>query len=186
MVEEAVVRKAREAVRAEGIDQKYLTNVFKEVDVDQDGYIAYDDEWPKVVQALGIKLKYVETRKLGISVGVDEEKRISLSNFLAFFAPEIPMVRLNAIEAAFKKISQNGKDVVISEFVSRYGGADFVTIGGRKVKTPQLISDLGKNFDEDHDGKITGNDFLVYYKGLSKSIVDDDEFVKMIEASWDF
>jgi Ca2+-binding EF-hand superfamily protein len=181
-----VIKKIKDAVKAKGLNLTVMSKTFQEVDTNHDGCLDLDGEFPKLIKALGIKLTSREEKILGKAVDPDEQEKVTIANFLAFFAPDIPKPRLKVVEACFKLLCPEGKEISIEALRERFGAGEFTVIGGRRVKTEQLMNDFSKHFDSDQDGVIAKADFILYYTSVSESISSDDEFKAILEASWSF
>ena len=151
-----------------------------------DASISAEDDLPKFFKGLSIKLTIREMKTMTKILDPDETEKVSLSNFLAFFAPEISKPRLKAVEDSFKTLCPDGNEVTIEALREKFGTGQYTTIGGRRVRTDQLLSDIAEAFDGDKDGKFTKTEFVNYYKLLSEAVPDDNEFVEMVKASWAF
>ena len=181
-----VTKKVKEAIKAKNLNISVLGKMFQEMDTDHDSYISAEDDLPKFFKGLNIKLLTREMRTMVKILDPDDTEKISITSFLAFFAPEIDKKRLQAVEEAFKTLDASGNEVTAEMLRERFGKGEYTVIGGRRVRTEQLLKDITDAFDRDRDGKFTKTEFVNYYKMLSEDIPDDNEFIEMVKASWAF
>ena len=183
----SINKKVRETISQKGqkLTIEVVSQMFNEIDTDHKGGIDTDEEFDKFILGLGVTLNNREKRTFIRSLNSDDDDKISLSCFLSFLLPDIPKQRKKAIEESFKNLSPD-KDSNITRdvLIERFGNNEFTTIGGRKVLVSQLVDEILKMFDLDHDGKFSEADFINYYKELSSSFDNDEYFSSMIKASW--
>ena len=181
-----VTKKVKEAVKAKNLNISVIGKMFQEMDTDHDSSISAEDDLPKFFKGLNIKLTTREMKVMVKILDPDDTEKISITNFLAFFAPEIDKKRLQAVEEAFKTLDASGNEVTSEQLRERFGKGEYTVIGGRRVRTEQLLKDIADAFDRDRDGKFTKTEFVNYYKMLSEDVPDDNEFIEMVKASWAF
>lgn len=186
MSQATITKKVKELVKAKNLNISVIGKMFREMDTDHDSSISAEDDLPKFFKGLNIKLTTRELKVMTKVLDPDDTEKISISNFLAFFAPEIDKKRLQAVEAAFKTLEGDDSEVTVESLRAKFGGGEFTVIGGRRVRTEQLLKDIAEAFDSDKDGTFTKTEFVNYYKMLSEDIPDDNEFIEMVKASWAF
>lgn len=181
-----ITKKVKEAIKGKNLNISVLGKMFREMDTDHDSSISAEDDLPKFFKGLNIKLTSRELKVITKILDPEDTEKISISNFLAFFAPEIDKKRLQAVEEAFKTLGAGESEVTIDNLRERFGKGEFTVIGGRRVRTEQLLKDISEAFDRDKDGIFTKTEFVNYYKMLSEDVADDQEFTDMVKASWAF
>jgi Ca2+-binding EF-hand superfamily protein len=181
-----VIKRIKEAVRTKGLTLDTISKTFQEVDRDHDGNLELEGEFPKLLKALGLKFTAREEKVLSKAVDPDDQEKVNITAFLAFFAPDIPKPRLAIIDKCFKVLCPSGKEVAVDSLRERFGSGEFTVIGGRRVKTEQLLKDFSHYFDSDGDGIITKMEFTLFYGKVSEAIPNDADFKAMLEASWAF
>jgi Ca2+-binding EF-hand superfamily protein len=179
----AALKKIKEQVQAKGFTQSELTKMFRELDTDQNGVLSREDELPKLLKAMGVKLTARELKFFVKEMGGDDE-HILLSGFLSVFAPKIPAAREALLDRCFKVLSPSGKNILIADLQERLGGGEFAIVGGRRLRMNGLIRDLQKLFDPAKEGTITLSGFKNYYRTISPLIKGDEEFKAYLEAAW--
>jgi Ca2+-binding EF-hand superfamily protein len=180
----AALKKVREQIAAKGHTQSDLSKMFHEVDADGNGVLSREEELPKLIKALGLKLTAREKTLFAKAICQEDNEHILLPGFLSVFTPMIPAPREAILDKCFKVLSPSGKDIHVSHLKERLGGGEFAIIGGRRVRMDALISDLQKMFDPAGDGTLTLAGFKNYYRNISPLIQSDSEFNALVEAAW--
>lgn len=188
MSAKTVIANVKKTIEENGpSDVATLGKMFNEVDTNHHSYLDVEDEIEKLLKQMGLKLKSREIRVIVKALDPDGEDKIYLSNFIAFFAKELPENRLAIVKDSFKALSPGGETkITVDQLRERFGGGKYAVIGGRRVLLDQLVKDITQLFDLDNDGVITENDFVNYYRDFSNKIESDELFESIVKNSWAF
>lgn len=75
--------------------------------------------------------------------------------------------------------------VDINDVKQKYDASKHPDVKSGKRTSDEILSEFLETFDTvEKDGKVTANEFLVYYANVSSSIDDDDYFELMMRNSW--
>lgn len=188
MSTKTIIANAKKTVEANGAPSvATLSQMFNDADLNHHGFLNIEDETESLLKQLGLKLKLRELRTIIKQLDPDDEKKVYLPNFIAFFAKELPENRLSLVKNSFKALSPDGSTkLTIDHLRKRFGDSQYTVIGGRRILTDQLLADLSQLFDMDDDGVITEADFINYYRDFSTKIESDELFESIVKASWAF
>jgi len=95
--------------------------------------------------------------------------------------------RKEIIKKAFKKMDKTGDGVVtIKDLKGVYNARFHPKYRNGEWTEKEVFEEYLKSFDSpsDPDGKVTEEEFLNYYAGVSSSIDDDAYFDLMMRQSW--
>jgi len=132
--------------------------------------------------------KIVEVQALLKFYDVDGDGNITYEEFIRGLREPLTERRQKIVRKAFDLMDKDGsgaislKDVVQIYDVSR--NKDF--IDGKKSKE-EIIKDFLSGFEGvkgNRDGTITWEEWNDYYTDLSMSLVDDNQFIAMMESAW--
>jgi len=117
----------------------------------------------------------------------DNSGTIDFDEFLQALRPPMSKSRQAIIMDAFRKLDKTGDGVItVADLEGAYSvdkHADYLS--GRKTKE-QILKEFLKNFEiaGHHDGKVTKEEFMNYYSGLSASVDSDIYFDLMMRTCW--
>ena len=116
----------------------------------------------------------------------NNDGKICYDEFLVTLRGDLNIRRKNLVNMAFAKLDKDKSGVVdINDLISTYS-VDFHPQykSGEKSKK-EIVEDFMKQWDTvTKDGKITQEEFQIYYKDISASIDDDDYFELSIRNAW--
>ncbi|KAL8177931.1 UNVERIFIED_CONTAM: hypothetical protein K2H54_023727 [Gekko kuhli] len=99
--------------------------------------------------------------------------------------PPMSEARKEVISEAFQKLDKTGDGLVTTEDLQGvYQGQAHPKFKSGEWTEEQVFRSFLDNFDSDKDGKVTAEEFLNYYSGISASIESDEYFVEMLKAAW--
>ncbi|PRD26716.1 UNVERIFIED_CONTAM: Calcyphosin [Trichonephila clavipes] len=112
---------------------------------------------------------------------------ILLRNMANVIEPPLPQERVDIIERAFAKMDQSGDgSVTLEDLKGVYSGKEHPDVVEGKKSEDEVLLEFLANFDTPNkaDGKVSKQEFIDYYAGVSASIDLDEYFVTMMEKAW--
>uniref|UniRef100_A0A1I7YGF1 Calcyphosin-like protein n=2 Tax=Steinernema glaseri TaxID=37863 RepID=A0A1I7YGF1_9BILA len=144
-------------------------------------------EFTKGVHDFGVKIKDSDIKSLFESLDKDKSGSISFDEFLIALRPPMSQARLNLIDKAFQKLDKTGDGVVtVDDMEGVYEHRRHPQfISGEKSKE-EIFQQFLRNFEiGGHvDGRVTKEEFVNYYAGISAAIDTDIYFDLMMRNSW--
>ncbi|XP_034147402.1 calcyphosine-like a isoform X3 [Esox lucius] len=101
--------------------------------------------------------------------------------------PPMSSARITVINRAFKKLDRTGDGVVtVQDLCGVYNVSQHPKYKSGEWTEEQVFLTFLNSFDSpnDKDGKVTQEEFLNYYSGVSASIDTDEYFVTMMQNAW--
>ena len=93
--------------------------------------------------------------------------------------------RKSLVRLAFNVLDRDKTGVVtMEEMLSIYDVSSLPEVAAGKKSKAQAMKEFMAQWDRNHDGTITLEEFEEYYKGVSASIDGDDYFELMIRNAW--
>ena len=93
--------------------------------------------------------------------------------------------RKSLVRLAFNVLDRDKTGVVtMEEMLSIYDVSSLPEVAAGKKSKAQAMKEFMAQWDRNHDGTITPEEFEEYYKGVSASIDGDDYFELMIRNAW--
>lgn len=117
----------------------------------------------------------------------DGSGTVDFSEFLEKLRPSMSNRRRQIIAEAFKKLDRTGDGVVtVEDLQGVYNSQHHPKFKSGEWSEEQVFRSFLDNFDSpyDKDGKVTQEEFLNYYSGVSASIDSDEYFVTMMKNAW--
>ncbi|NXA76449.1 CAPSL protein, partial [Thryothorus ludovicianus] len=112
---------------------------------------------------------------------------IDFDEFLATLRPPMSQARKEIVLQAFQKLDRTGDGVItIEDLRGMYNAKYHPKYMNGDWTEDQVFKAFLDNFDSpyDKDGKITTEEFLNYYAGVSASIDTDIYFIVMMKNAW--
>ncbi|VDD87069.1 unnamed protein product [Enterobius vermicularis] len=165
---------------------KSLGRSFRIMDDNENRKLGYD-EFKKGLADFGVTMDEAEVSSAFNRFDKDNSGFIDFDEFLLALRPPMSKARLDIIDQAFKKLDKTGDGVVtVDDMQGVYNYQRHPQyISGEKTKE-DLFKQFLANFEVDGhvDGKVTKEEFLNYYAGISASIDTDVYFDLMMRNAW--
>lgn len=163
-----------------------LSRTFKIMD--DDGSRSLDrKEFAKGIHDYGLTEMEQDTiEELFTMFDKDGSGTVDFDEFLVKLRPPMSNARKTLIHKAFKKLDKSGDGIVTTDDLK---GVYSVTkhpkyISGEMTEDQVLLTFLDTFDTQDKDGKITKEEFEMYYVGVSASIDTDAYFDLMMRNAW--
>lgn len=156
--------------------------------LDDDGSHALSkSELTDVLHQFGLAVSDDDVSEIFSGFDEDESGSINYNEFLDKLRPEMTEDRVAVVEEAFAKLDQSGDGVVtLDDVKDTYDASHHPRVlSGESTEEEILLKFIGRfEGNTKEDGKLTKEEFLEYYSGLSKSIDEDEYFVEMMKMCW--
>ncbi|XP_033737556.1 calcyphosin-like protein isoform X2 [Pecten maximus] len=144
-------------------------------------------EFRKGIHDFGVDMDPGEVKEVFQIFDKDGSGSIDFDEFLVALRPSMSKARKSLIGQAFRKMDKSGDGVVtIEDLKGVYNCTKHPKyLNGEKTED-QLLGEYLKTFDtpNEADGKITEDEFVNYYAGVSASIDTDAYFTLMMKNAW--
>nr|CDP96821.1 Bm2858, isoform b [Brugia malayi] len=145
------------------------------------------DEFQKGLHDFGVNSTDEEIKEIFKKFDKDSSGSIDFDEFLLTIRPPMSKARLALIDAAFKKLDKTGDGIItVNDMKGVYHAERHPKyISGEKTRE-DIFNQFLSNFEmTGHiDEKITKEEFLNYYCGVSASIDNDAYFDLMMRNAW--
>ncbi|XP_067135337.1 calcyphosin-like protein [Centruroides vittatus] len=144
-------------------------------------------EFKEGLQEYGLELSPEEITEIFQEIDRDESGTIHFDEFLRAIRPPMSQTRLNVIGQAFQKMDKTGDGIItIQDLKNTYDVTRHPKFINTEMSEDEIFEMFLQTFDapSDPDGKVTKEEFLNYYAGVSSSIDTDEDFVEMMKSAW--
>jgi Ca2+-binding EF-hand superfamily protein len=180
------IEKLREACLKRGVcGIKTIGRTFKIIDDNGSRMLDYE-ELKYGIKDYGLNMSKEELDALFQCFDKDNSGSISFDEFLQALRPPMSRSRLDLIDKAFVKMDATGDGVITIEDLKHY----YDVSRHPKFKTgdwtkDRVLKEFLDNFQAgDKDDKVTKEEFVNYYAGVSASIDQDVYFDYMMRQAW--
>ncbi|XP_063447676.1 calcyphosin-like protein [Mytilus trossulus] len=158
---------------------KELAVLFRKMDLDFSKRICFE-ELRLGLEKYGMEITQSDLKLLFLSFDADENRQIDFAEFLHRLRPPLPPSRIKIIDEVFCKLDVNGDGAIKTDDLKvLYTSSSKTRTGEWSNEEEDKIESFIENYDtpDDEDGKITREEFLNYYAGVSARVPDDAFFI---------
>ncbi|XP_026051982.1 calcyphosine-like b isoform X3 [Carassius auratus] len=144
-------------------------------------------EFLKGLSDYGVLIEKEEAMNLFQQFDRDGSGLIDFDEFLITLRPPMSNARKEVVLQAFKKLDKTGDGVItVEDLKGVYNVQHHPKYRNGEWSEDQVFRKFLDSFDspDDKDGKVTKEEFLNYYSGVSASIDTDIYFILMMKNAW--
>ncbi|VDK22574.1 unnamed protein product [Taenia asiatica] len=145
------------------------------------------EEFQKVCNDFGVGLTKEEVDGLFAEIDRDGSGSINFDEFLEALRPPMSENRRKLVELVFKKMDKSGDGVITADDLKGiYNARSHPKYLNGELSEGDVLKEYLKTFEcrGEVDGKVTWEEFLNYYSGVSSSIDDDMYFDLMLRSAY--
>ncbi|XP_062867733.1 calcyphosine-like b [Trichomycterus rosablanca] len=144
-------------------------------------------EFMKGLNDYGVMMEKQEALTLFQVFDRDGSGTIDFDEFLLSLRPPMSNARKEVIMQAFRKLDKTGEGVItVEDLKGVYNVKHHPKYQNGEWTEEQIFRIFLDSFDspDDKDGKVTKEEFINYYSGVSASIDSDTYFILMLKTAW--
>jgi Ca2+-binding EF-hand superfamily protein len=144
------------------------------------------DEFAVGLQQLDLKCSSEDSKAIFAYFDKDGSGSIDYEEFIKVVKGKMNDARVALVKMAFAKFDRDGSGVVTKEdVVSAHNPEAHPAVLAGERSPEDVHCEFLETFDVgDHNGKVTLDEFVEYYNGVSASVDDDSYFELMIRNAW--
>ncbi|XP_012717659.3 calcyphosine-like b [Fundulus heteroclitus] len=165
---------------------KGLGRTFKIMDDNENRSLDFK-EFLKGLTDYGLLIEKDEASAMFQRFDRDGSGTIDFDEFLITLRPPMSKARMEVIMQAFRKLDKTGDGVItIEDLRGVYNAKYHPKYQNGEWTEEQVFRTFLDSFDSpyDKDGKVTKEEFVNYYSGVSASIDSDVYFILMMRNAW--
>uniref|UniRef100_A0A673KWU6 Calcyphosin-like protein n=1 Tax=Sinocyclocheilus rhinocerous TaxID=307959 RepID=A0A673KWU6_9TELE len=150
--------------------------IFAMMDKDGSGTINFDE----FLEKLRVRMCFEGTKTFSVLISMQPAS-------VSLLQPPMSSARRQVIDQAFQKFDKTGDGVVtIEDLQGVYNSKHHPKYKSGEWTEEQVFRSFLENFDSpyDKDGKVTLEEFVNYYSGVSASVDSDEYFITMMKNAW--
>ncbi|XP_048112088.1 calcyphosine-like a [Alosa alosa] len=144
-------------------------------------------EFQKGLDTYGVTMAKERALEVFSIFDKDGSGTVDFNEFLEKLRPPMSNARKQIIAEAFKKLDRTGDGLVtVEDLQGVYNSQHHPKFKNGEWSEEQVFRSFLDSFDSPYnkDGKVTQEEFLNYYSGVSASIDSDEYFVTMMRNAW--
>lgn len=165
---------------------KGLGRTFKIMDDDASRSLDFK-EFKKGIHDYGLMMEDEELKDLFARLDKDNSGTLDFDEFLKALRPPMSNCRRSLISQAFRKLDKTGDCVItVEDLKGVYNVKKHSKYLSGEWTEEQCLRQFLDSFDtpNDKDGKVTEEEFVNYYSGVSASVDSDAYFDLMMRNAW--
>ncbi|NWY73541.1 CAPSL protein, partial [Erithacus rubecula] len=165
---------------------KGLGRLFRIIDVNNTRTLDFK-EFLRGLRVYSVVIEEEEAKQLFQLFDKDGSGKLDFDEFIFMLRPPMSQARKEIVLKAFQKIDKTGNGVVtVDDLRGVYSGQHHPKYLNGEWTEDQVFRAFLENFDSfyDRDGKVTTDEFMNYYAGVSASIDTDAYFILMMKNAW--
>lgn len=139
------------------------------------------------LQHYGLDMSHHDLEELIVAMDKDGSGSILFGEFLVALRGPLNSRRLRLIDMAFQVMDQTRDGRLnVDDLLDRYSVDHDPDVMAGRISREDAYTQFLNHFEvgPEHDGMITKQEFVEYYKNVSASVDDDDYFELMIRNAW--
>ncbi|XP_030006111.1 calcyphosine-like b isoform X2 [Sphaeramia orbicularis] len=165
---------------------KGLSRTFKIMDDNNNRSLDFK-EFMKGLNDYGVLMEKEEAMECFQQFDRDRNGTIDFDEFLITLRPPMSKARKEVVMQAFRKLDKSGDGVItIEDLRGVYNAKYHPKYQNGEWTEDQVFRKFLDSFDSpyDKDGKVTKEEFINYYCGVSASVDNDVYFILMMKNAW--
>jgi len=115
----------------------------------------------------------------------DKDGFVSFDEFLVTLRGPMSERRMSFVRMAYELLDKNGDgSVTLKDLASIYDCSQSPEVLSGQKTEKEALEEFASQWDKDHSGIVTPEEFAEYYRDVSASIDDDDYFELMMRNAW--
>jgi len=147
------------------------------------------DTFQGILAAGSVRLRPGELDELQSAFGNESNNMtLNYSDFFLYLAGRMSAQRLEVISRAYRKLQlvTQGSHVRVDDLMQRWSPSCYPQVVNGSMYKEDAYRDFLSQWEVcDHDGHVTPEDFMDYYRDVSASLEESTEFVNMMKVAWD-